>query len=218
MSDSEPDTGATSPGTPPKKSIEITSEHRTEWKAILKHTKIHKVDQTRIAQLAFATNIKSRIQKLPRESLTTPHKRRFQVIKSEADEILSKANHLNKAFISTLLDQNSEILMNAVYLNDQERYYDALSSLEQELDNYSELLKAVEEPPLGPAPAPVDPTLINILDALQKSTQLGIDGQAAAAVTSATNQAALTTALDKLGDASSVLKPSQPHFSPQGNL
>merc|ERR1711888_534901 len=34
----------------------------------------------------------------------------------------------------------------------------------------------------------------------------------------ATNQAALATALDKLGNASSVLKPSQPHFNPQGNL
>ena len=180
MPDSDDDTGASSGGTPSGKSSEITSEHRTEWKAILKHTKIHKVDQTRIAQLAFATNIKSRIQKLPRESLTTPHKRRFQMIKSEADEILSKANHLNKAFISALLDQNSEIVKNPVYLSDQENFYEALSTLEEELDNYSMLLKDVEGAPLEPAAAE-DVRLIDILSALQKSTQVGINSQAASA-------------------------------------
>ena len=84
--------------------------------------------------------------------------------------------------------------------------------------DYDDLLNKTEGLRAAAAPAPADPTLITILDALQKSTQLGIDSQAAAAVTSAANQAALTTALDKVGNASTVLKPSQPHFNPQGNL
>ena len=133
MPDSNSDTGAKSPGTPSGKSPSITSEHRTEWKTILKQTKIHKADQTRVAQLAFATNIKNRIGKLPVENLTTSHLRRFQLLKSEADEILSKANHLNKAFISALLDQNSEIVKNPVYISDQENFYGALSTLKKEL-------------------------------------------------------------------------------------
>ena len=157
---------------------EITTEHRTEWKVILKHSKIHKADQTRIAQLAFATNIKNRIGKLPQENLTTSHLRRIQLIKSEADKILSKANHLNKTFISALLDQNSEIVKNPVYLSDQENFYEALSTLEEELDKYLMLLKDVEGAPLEPAAAE-DVRLIDILSALQKSTQVGIDNQAA---------------------------------------
>merc|ERR1712030_187172 len=64
-----------------------------------------------------------------------------------------------------------------------------------------------------------------ILDQLQKNNQLSINAQAAAtaaavdsAATANTNATALAAALDKLGDASQVLKPSQPHFNPQGNL
>ena len=109
--------------------VEITSEQMTEWNAIIKVNKIHKADQVRVSQLAFATNVKTRIQKLPQENLTASHLRRFHLIKSEADEILSKANHLNKAFISILLDQNPEVLKNPVYLNDQEKFYEALSTL-----------------------------------------------------------------------------------------
>ena len=112
--------------------------------------------------------------------------------------------------------------------------------------DYDDLLNKTEGLRAAAAPAPADPTLITILDALQKSTQVGIDGQAASAAaaadsaataaanqaaltaalnsqaasaaTTAANQVALTTALDKVGNASSVLKPSQPHFNPQGNL
>ena len=123
---------------------EITPEHRTEWKTILEHAKIHKADQARIAQLAFATNIINRIGKLPQENLTTSHFRRFEVLKSEADDILSKANHLNKTFITALLDQNSDIVDNPVYISDQENFYEALATLEEELDKYLLLLAAVE--------------------------------------------------------------------------
>merc|ERR1712030_144530 len=116
-------------------------------------------DQVRVSQLAFATNVKTRIQKLPQENLTVHHVRRFQQIKKEADEILGKANHLNKAFVAMLLEQKPEILKNPAYLNDQERYYEALSTLEEELDNYAETLTSVEESILGPASPPADPTL-----------------------------------------------------------
>ena len=73
MPSSDDDEGTTSGGTP----SEITAEHRTDWQTILKVTKIHKADQSRISQLAFATNIKIRIQKLPQENLTAPHVRSF---------------------------------------------------------------------------------------------------------------------------------------------
>ena len=131
MPDSDSDSGAKSLGTLSGKSTGITPEHRTEWKAILKHTKIHKADQTHIAQLAFETNIKNRIGKLSQENLTTSHLRRFQLLKSEADDILSKANHLNKTFISALLDQNSDIVKNPVYISDQENFYEALATLKE---------------------------------------------------------------------------------------
>ena len=45
--------------------LEITEEHRTEWTKINKHAKIDKAHQARLAQLAFATNAKNRIEKLP---------------------------------------------------------------------------------------------------------------------------------------------------------
>ena len=92
-----------------------------------------------------------------------------------------------------------------------------MATLEEELDKYLMKLTAVEGAPLEPAAAE-DVRLIDILSALQKSTQVGIDNQAASAATTAANQAALATALDKVGNASSILKPSQPQFNPQGNL
>ena len=76
-----------------------------------------------------------------------------------------------------------------------------------EVDKYLELLEATEGLEAAALPPPADPSLLTILDAYQKSAQLGVD-----------NQAALATALDKLGNASSVLKPTQPQFNPQGNL
>ena len=66
-----------------------------------------------------------------------------------------------------------------------------------------------------------DPYLLTILAELQKSAQLGISNQQAIVANQAASvagQAALATALNKVGDSASVLKPSQPHFNPQGNL
>ena len=61
MSTSGEETSSQSP-------LEITEEQRTEWKNILEHAKINKAHQARIAQLAFATNIKNRIGKLPQDN------------------------------------------------------------------------------------------------------------------------------------------------------
>ena len=104
MPDSDSDTGATSPGTPSGRSIEITSEHRTEWKAILKHTKINKAHQARISQLAIITVLTNRLGKLPKAELKINDARKFHSIKEEADETLDKAKQLNKTFIAALTE------------------------------------------------------------------------------------------------------------------
>ena len=113
---------------------EITEEHRTEWTKINKHAKIDKAHQARLAQLAFTTNIKKHIEKLPQENLTASHFRRFQLIKSESDDILSKANHLNKTYITALLDQDPHIIDNPIYTSDQGNFYEALATLEEEVN------------------------------------------------------------------------------------
>ena len=77
MPDSDSDTGATSPGTPSGKSTGITPEHRTEWKAILKATKINKAHQARLSQLAIITVLVKRLGKLPKTEIQISHSRRF---------------------------------------------------------------------------------------------------------------------------------------------
>ena len=114
MPDSDSDTGATSPGTPSGKSTGITPEHRTEWKAILKATKINKAHQARLSQLAIITVLVKRLGKLPKTEIQISHSRRFHVIKTEADETFERANHLNKAFIATLTEQDEYIINNPV--------------------------------------------------------------------------------------------------------
>ena len=208
MANSDDDeTGARSGGAP----SEITSEQMTEWKTILKATKIHKADQARISQLAIITVLSERLGNLPRADLKITEDRKFQLIKQEADEVLSKAKQLNKTFISALTEQDPNNIKNPVFKADQNTYQDVLDSLYINLMEYDDLLDKTDGLRAAAVPPLADPTLITILDQLQKSTQLGINSQA-------TSQAALTAALDKLGDASSVLKPSQPHFNPQGNL
>ena len=56
-----------------------------------------------------------------------------------------------------------------------------------------------------------DPKLVTILDRLEKSTQ---KSQAAFIA----SQAAFAAAIDKIANASYVLKPTQPHFNPHGNI
>ena len=59
MSTSADETSSQSP-------LEITEEHRTEWKSILEHAKIHKAHQARISQLAYITVLINCLGKLPK--------------------------------------------------------------------------------------------------------------------------------------------------------
>ena len=170
MSDSEPDTGATTPGTPSGKSTEITSEHRTEWKAILKHTKINKAHQARVVQLACITVLIDRIERLPKKEIKINHSRTFHFIETEADEALGKAKLLNKSFISAITEQDTENPNNSVFKADQVNFQDVLDSLFDLLMDYNDLLDKVEELQDKAATPPADPTLLSILDALPKNT------------------------------------------------
>ena len=80
MSDSEGETGATSPGTPSGKSTEITPEQRTEWENIFGHVKINKAHQARITQLACITVLIDCIEKLPKKEIKVNHSRKFHSI------------------------------------------------------------------------------------------------------------------------------------------
>ena len=215
MSDNE---SITSGGAPSGRPTEVTSEQMSEWKSILKPSKIHKADQARISQLSIITVLSERLGKLRRIDLTITEDRKFLLIKEEADEALSKAKHLNNSFISALTDQDPNNIKHPVFKADQDTYQDVLDSMYISLMEYDDLLNNTEGLRTAAAPVAADPTLITILDQLRQSTQLGIDSQTASAATAATNASALAAALDKLGDASQVLKPSQPHFNPQGNL
>ena len=148
-----------------------------------------------------------KFKKLPQRDLKPIHSRRFHIISSKVDEILATADTHNSAYVSTLIEQDASILDNKLYIYDQKAFREALAHLEGEVDKYLELLDATVGLGAAALPPAADPSLLTILDAFQKSTQLGVD-----------NQAALSTALDKVGNPCSVLKPSQPHFNPQGNL
>ena len=106
------ETGARSGGAP----SEITPELRTEWKTILKTTKVNKAHQARLSQLAIITVLVKRLGKLPKTDIQIAHSRRFNVIKTEADAAFERANHLNKAFIATITEHDEDILNNPVFL------------------------------------------------------------------------------------------------------
>ena len=170
MTDSEGETGATSPGTPSGKSTEITPEHRTEWKAILKHTKINKAHQARIAQLACLTVLIDRIERLPKKDIKINHSRKFHSIETEADEALGKAKLLNKTFIAAITEQDIYTVRNPVFKADQVIFQDVLDSLFDKLMDYNDLLDNVEGLRAEALPVPADPSLLTILDAMQKKT------------------------------------------------
>ena len=186
---------------------EIPPEHRTQWNKLNKHNKSIKAGQLRLSDLATATNLSEKIKELPQHDLKPIHSRRFQLINNKVDEAVANADTHNSAYVSTLIEQDASILTNKLYIFDQKHFREAIAHLEGEVDKYIELLESTEGLEAAALPSTADPSLITILDAYQKSAQLGVE-----------NQVALTEALDKLGDASSVLKPSQPHFTPQGNL
>merc|ERR1712030_209597 len=106
------ETGGSGSGGAP---AEVTSEQITEWKTILKPSKIHKADQARIAQLSIITVLSERLGKLRRADLTITEDRKFLLIKQEADEALSKAKHLNNSFISALTDQDPDNIKHPVF-------------------------------------------------------------------------------------------------------
>ena len=60
-SDYEEETGASSGGIPSGRSTVITSELRTDWKTILKTTKVNKAHQARLSQLAIITVLVKRL-------------------------------------------------------------------------------------------------------------------------------------------------------------
>ena len=144
MSDSELDTGATSPGTPPRRSTGITPEQRTEWENIFGHIKMNKAHQARIAQLACITVLIDRIEILPKKDIKINHSRKFHTIETEADEALGKAKLLNKTFIAAITEQDVDTVRNPVFKADQVIFQDVLDSLFDKLMDYNDLLDNVE--------------------------------------------------------------------------
>ena len=88
-SEDEGESGPRSGGAP----VEFTSQQITEWKAILKPGKIQKAEQARVSQLSLVTVLSEQLENLPKEHLTVTEDRKFQLIKQEADEVLTKAKH-----------------------------------------------------------------------------------------------------------------------------
>ena len=119
---------------------EITPELRTQWNNILKISKIHKAHQARLSQLAIITVLFKRLGKLPKTEIQISHSRRFHVIKTEADETFERANHLNKAFIATLTDQDEYIISNPIFTADQDNFQEVLDSFYDDLMDYKDLL------------------------------------------------------------------------------
>ena len=140
-SSDEGESGARSGDAP----VEFTSQQLTEWKAILKSAKIHKVDQARGSQLSIIAVLSGRLGKLKRIDLTITEDRKFLLIKEEADEALTKAKHLNNSFISALTDQDPNNIKNPIFKADQKTYQDVLDSLYIDLMEYNDLLNKTED-------------------------------------------------------------------------
>ena len=69
MPSSDDESGARSGGTPSGSSTEISSEHRTQWNKLNKHSKSIKAGQLRLSDLATATNLTEKIKELPQRDL-----------------------------------------------------------------------------------------------------------------------------------------------------
>ena len=140
MSDTGDESGTKSAGTSPGESTVITEEHRRIWTDLNKHGKSKKAGQLRLSDLASAMNLEAEIKELPQENLKTAHSRRFQIINDAVDELLVKAAKNNSAYVSTLIEQDSSILNNPLYIHDQKCFRHALGTLKDEVCSYINIL------------------------------------------------------------------------------